>query len=372
MNQYKIDYNKDKFEKKLEEFKKVKSRLETLAERAGIDIDLGSDTIQNQISSVSEIFCNSDEQTEIHANTNPDEHIREIHSEYVEVGDEFKLFASHFEISEPLLLIGPKGCGKSLAIAKWASMNNIPTITYDCSEGTKEGHLIGRLIVRGQSTPFHLGLLPTILEMAKQSSIGVVLILEELNALTPQMQKLLNPILDWRKSIYVEGIGKHYELPQGKNLLIVGTMNPSSYTGVNELNSDLLSRFTRSYWEYPSSNDEKRILKATIDDSEIPDTVVRQFLKLAQETRIAEKRVEDNISHSISTRELDSIFRLYKVYGKYWDNPISKLIEKVRGMYDDEDEWKVVRSRIESIFGMSAFNSDFKKLSEEEIEDESS
>ena len=91
-------------------------------------------------------------------------------------------------------------------------------------------------------------------------------------------------------------------------------------------------------------------------------------MKLAQETRAAEKRESESISHSISTRELDSIFRLYDAYSKKWDNPVTKLINgKIKGMYHEEDEWNIVKSRIESIFGREVFNEAFAKMDEDEI-----
>lgn len=317
------------------------------------------------------------EQHDIVGNTDPSQHIRTVSSHYVEVSDEFTLFDAHFEANEPLLLEGPKGCGKSLAVAKWATMegdgrSRKPLITFDCSEGTKEGHLIGRLVIRGKETPFHLGLLPTIIEVVNAAKDGAVIIFEEVNALTAQMQKLLNPLLDWRRGVFVETVGKHYEVEQGKHLMIIGTMNPSSYGGVNELNDDLLSRFTVRKWDYPTMSDEKRILAKSIKDFKVPPEVVKQFLKLAQETRAAEKRANEAISHSISTRELDSIFKLYAVYSTKWDNPVAKLIDKVKGMYNDDSEWNIVKSRIESIFGREVFNVAYTKQSDEDIEQEAS
>ena len=310
-------------------------------------------------------------------NTDPSKHMNKVNAHYVEVSDEFTLFDAHFESGEPLLLEGPKGCGKSLAVAKWATMNGDgrtakPLITFDCSEGTKEGHLIGRLVVQGKETPFHLGLIPTIIEVVNASPVGAVIILEEINALTQAMQKILNPLLDWRRGVFVESVGKYYSIKPDKFFLCIGTMNPSSYGGVNEMNDDLLSRFTKRIWDYPTISDEKRILDKSIKQFNVPAEIVKQFLKLAQETRAAEKRQSEAISHSISTRELDSIFKLYAAYSTKWDNPVSILIEKVRGMYTDESEWNIVKSRVESIFGREVFNVAYKKQSEDEINEEAS
>ena len=48
-----------------------------------------------------------------------------------------------------------------------------------------------------------------------------------------------------------------------------------------------------------------------------------------------------------------------------------KLVDKIRGMYEDEHEWNTVKSRIESIFGSDVFNPQMKKMTEEQIEEAS-
>jgi midasin (ATPase involved in ribosome maturation) len=311
--------------------------------------------------------------TEIHEFTDPATHIRIIDDDYTETGNEFHVFDSHFEIGKPILIEGPKGCGKSLALAKWASERGLPFITFDCSEGVKEGHLVGTLIVREKNgvrtTPFHMGILPTIIKIANRHG-GAVLVLEELNALTTQMQKLLNSILDWRKSIYVEKVGSHVKVGKDVKLLVAATMNPSSYSGVNEINDDLLSRFTCRAWDYPTMTEEKKILKSKT--KKVPAETVKKLLKLAQETRAAEKR--GDITHSISTRELADMLAIYPAYGKWCENPLTEIInEDIRGMYrQDEDAWKLVKSRIESIFGREVFNEALEKMSDSDIEQEAS
>jgi len=291
-----------------------------------------------------------------------DSYIRTVDATYHEVGHEFDTFDSHLESGEAILLEGPKGCGKSLAIAKWCSIRGIPFITFDCSEETKEGHLMGRLVVRGQETPFHFGMIPKIIKICNHFG-NAVIVFEELNALTNQMQKLLNPLLDWRGGTFVEIVGEHVQIESGKNLLVMATMNPSSYSGVNELNDDLLSRFTKYIWEYPTMTQEKQLVRS----QGVPAAVIKQFLKLAQETRQAEAR--GDTTHSISTRELDSIFNLFRAFKKRFDNPLTELINgKVKGMFSDEEEWNIIKSRIESIFGREVFNVALKKQSDEEIE----
>ena len=93
----------------------------------------------------------------------------------------------------PLCFVGPKGTGKTLVIAHFAAENNIPLIQYDCSENTRKGDLIGRYVLRGDETAYQLGVLPTAIEIANEVET-CILVLEELNALAPNMQKQLNQL----------------------------------------------------------------------------------------------------------------------------------------------------------------------------------
>ena len=117
-------------------------------------------------------------------------------------------------------------------------------------------------------------------------------------------------------------------------------------------------------------SDERRILKTLAKN--IPKEAVKGLLKLAQETRAVEKSGE--VTHSISTRELADMLRIYPEYATWCDNPLTEIInEDIRGMYDnDAEQWRLVKSRIESIFGSEVFNIALTKMTDEEIESEAS
>ena len=110
---------------------------------------------------------------------------------------------SHMEQDSPtpLCFVGPKGTGKTLVIAHFASENKIPIIQYDCSENTRKGDLIGRYILRGDETAYQLGVLPSAIELANETG-QAILVLEELNALAPNMQKQLNQLLEQRSKAF--------------------------------------------------------------------------------------------------------------------------------------------------------------------------
>ena len=62
-----------------------------------------------------------------------------------------------------------------------------------------------------------------------------------MNALEPELQKLLNPLLDDRRHITANG--KQFKLNNDAKLIVIATMNPSTYAGTSPLNEDLRSRF---------------------------------------------------------------------------------------------------------------------------------
>ena len=223
---------------------------------------------------------------------------------------------SHMEQDSPtpLCFVGPKGTGKTLVIAHFASENKIPIIQYDCSENTRKGDLIGRYILRGDETEYQLGVLPTAIELANEAG-KAILVLEELNALAPNMQKQLNQLLDWRRHVFADN-GKTYTLTQGSKLLVCATMNPSTYGGVFELNEDLISRWAQVWVEFPTEKEERSIVDLNGFQPELlpfnPDgtqITTEQIWRLVGETR-----TDDALSYALSPRDTVQLLQGYQSY----------------------------------------------------------
>jgi len=269
---------------------------------------------------------------------------------YVPVNGEFDILMAHLESGIPVVFIGPKGTGKTLSIASFAYEHQVPLIQFDCSEDTRRQDLVGRFTLVDGEVKFILGVLPTAIEIANEYGIAI-LSLEELNALTPQMQKTLNQLLDWRRHIYVPEIQKVYKLRDGAKLLITATMNPSTYGGVYELNEDLRSRFVEYYINYPDKLTEKRILQELGIDVE-PEEVLEGLLLLAKETRKGWQSGE--FSYALSPRDLVLFGQLYNTYKKRMDteDALKLVLNTIVNKYDDEGEKETLRQRITSIFGI--------------------
>ena len=288
---------------------------------------------------------------------------------YIEIHNEFKVFDSHVKSGIPLLIQGPKGIGKTLGIAKYAEKKRCPIIEFDCSEGTKKYDLQGtKTGTSNGGIAFELGFIPRIIECANQFGMAI-LVLEELNALTPAIQKLLNPMLDWRKGMFIPETGKHYKLDEGVKLGIFGTTNPASYQASNDLNEDLQSRFSIWKWGYPNARQERK----AIEWNGIDASIQKAIMLLAKNSRDLVER--QTVSYALSTRDIQKFVDDYVSYEDVSITTLRMCLDmNVLSFYDDVQEIDTIKSRIESAFGSNVFTAkegeDLIQSDEDEIREE--
>ncbi len=276
---------------------------------------------------------------------NPVEFIPRNVPRFIETRNESARLQVAMESTDPLLLVGPKGIGKTLCIDAFAAKLNVPLIRYDCSDGTKKFDLYGRFTIIGHETVYKPGILATAIETANQFGTAV-LVLEEVNALNGAMQKVLNSLLDYRHSLMIEELNKVYSLRDGANLLICATMNPSTYGGTNELNEDLKSRFAIWKWKYPEENEEREILNT----QGIPELFVTRMLQFAQDTR--NTAAAGKIEYALSPRDLDMFFRRYRIYLGRPEFGLDTVFEEcILNKYDAASDIEYINDRRQSIFG---------------------
>lgn len=260
---------------------------------------------------------------------------------YVDIRDLHGLYEK-LAFKSNLILVGPKGEAKSLSVAAFCAKNGYPVITFDCSEDVRRAQLIGTFTLRGDSTPFILGPIPTAFEIANEKGC-CVLILEEINSLSPQAQKVLNPATDWRRSVEVPEAKRVFRLQPKAELWIVGTMNGSVYGGVYSLNEDLKSRFRMVPIDYPKKDEERRVLTELLHQKQVvvEKGVLDKLLTLAQESR------QGSVDYPLSTRDLVQICEDSALIG------ISKALWIASGKFEGADRVMMAK-RIESTFGIPA------------------
>ena len=255
---------------------------------------------------------------------------------YADVWKLHELFTG-LSFKSNLVLVGPKGIGKTLSFQSYAAQRKCPIVTFDCSEDVRRSNLLGMYVLRGDTTPFVLGPMTTAIEVA--NDVGeCILVLEEVNGLSPQMQKVINPLADFRKRIEVPECGRVFDLKPGAKLWVVGTMNTSAYGGVYALNEDLKSRFRMLTLGYPSPEEEQKIIGAHFQ--KLDPVLLKKVMLLAQETR------QKSLEYALSPRDVIQVLEDSEAVGT------ERALRIVLGKFEGDDQ-STVKKRIESIFGYS-------------------
>ena len=249
----------------------------------------------------------------------------------------------HMAFKQNLLLKGPKGTGKTLSIFFFAHVNQIPVVMVNCSEDTKKRDLIGTFYLKGKETPYILGGITSAIDIANTYG-KVILLFEEINALTPQTQKDTNSGLDFRKMVPVPQIGKTYKLEEGKMMWAMATMNPSVYGGTYDLNEDLRSRWDEVSIGYPAAGLEKKIVLANVTPTQAPkefDDTITKCINFSKETR------QEKYTYALSPRDTVRMVQDVQILG------LQKAVQLAACKFENDDLDTILK-RIPSIFGVSA------------------
>lgn len=257
---------------------------------------------------------------------------------YIDTHDLDKLY-DKIAFTGSHILVGPKGVGKSLSVHAFAERVQCPLISVDCSEDLRRSALVGNFILKGNSTPFVLGAAPLAFEAANDTG-QAILLLEEINSCTPQFQKSLNPLCDFRCKVEVPEISTVYKLRKGAKLWVVGTMNSSAYGGVYALNEDLKSRFRMLPLGYPNSEMEAKIVSAAAPN--FSAKLLKSLLTLAKETR------QGQMGYALSPRDLCQIAVDIELVG------VDKALWMAMGKFEETDA-AAFKKRCEAVFPNVSF-----------------
>lgn len=242
-----------------------------------------------------------------------------------------------------ILLNSKHGLGKTLMAAtlvhnlRTSLGKKIPFVVFDCSEDTKEYHMKGSYTVQPDgTTAFVPGPIPLVIEMANRTGLAV-LCLEEMSALTPGAQKIINSITDWRTGVYVPQIGRFIKLHEGCNVVILGTMNPTVYGGVYSLNADLRSRFVEEVVPWPTMEQERTILKSICQGAN--GDVIERVIQLGKDSR------SPSTEYNLSTRDLVTLVDEITDLPNSLESVLMCVVNKFEGSERD-----LIADRVDAIF----------------------
>ena len=240
----------------------------------------------------------SDQSEQSVENEQPEEQSHE--SIYLDWNNAFEIIDSAFEKGLFVIIIGPKGTGKTTLVREYAMRKSKNLQSINFSLRTRESHLVGTKSLTDGNIGFDEGIL------VKSMKEGNILYLDEINAAEADVLLRLDEALDDRRQVILKESGG--EIVKAKDSwFVISTINPLTHVGTKELPPQILSRFpVRVRLDYPPEDIEYQIIKRHVKNPNEVD--VLQGIKLANVLRQA-SAVEE-LYYSPSIRETIAFAKL--------------------------------------------------------------
>ena len=219
---------------------------------------------------------------------------------YLDWNNSIDIIDKAFEKGLFVLVIGPKGTGKTSLVREYAAQKSKELQSINFSLRTRESHLVGTKNLVDGNIGFDEGIL------VKSMKEGNILYLDEITAAEADVLLRLDEALDDRRQIILkESDGQIVKAKD--SWFVIATINPLTHVGTKELPPQLLSRFpVRIRLDYPPEDVEYQIVKKHVKNPAESDILLG--IKLANTLRQA-SAVEE-LYYSPSIRETIAFAKL--------------------------------------------------------------
>jgi len=219
---------------------------------------------------------------------------------YLDWNNSIDIIDKAFEKGLFVLIIGPKGTGKTSLVREYAAQKSKELQSINFSLRTRESHLVGTKNLVDGNTGFDEGI------QVKSMKEGNILYLDEINAAEADVLLRLDEALDDRRQVILkESDGQIIKAKD--SWFVVATINPLTHVGTKELPPQILSRFpVRIRLDYPPEDVEYQIIKKHVKNPN--ESEVLRGIKLANILRQAAS-VEE-LYYSPSLRETIAFAKL--------------------------------------------------------------
>src|SRR6188472_2251615 len=174
--------------------------------------------------------------------------------EYIDWNNAFEILDKAFKLGIFVLIIGPKGTGKTTLVRKFAKQVSKELSSVNFSLRTRESHLIGTKTLEKGEVSFVEGML------VKSMRDGKMLYLDEVNAAEADVLLRLDEALDDRRQLVLKE-AEGQIINATADWFVIATINPLSHVGTKELPPQVLSRFPfRLRLDYPPEDIKLEII----------------------------------------------------------------------------------------------------------------
>src|ERR671939_2132068 len=261
---------------------------------------------------------------------------------YIDWNNALGVLGKAFETKLFVLIIGPKGTGKTTLVRKFASQMKKELYSVNFSLRTRESHLIGTKTLDNGEISFVEGIL------VKSMRDASMLYLDELNAAEADVLLRLDEALDDRRQLVLKE-AEGQLINEASDCFVIATINPLSHVGTKELPPQLLSRFPiRLRLEYPPEEVELDIVRrhVTVNESKIKD--LQHAIQLAKNLR--EAAAVEELYYSPSLRETIAFAKMLNrdtsakhaaeivfanSYGQWGEVEYQKVMDMITSIFGD-------------------------------------
>lgn len=198
-------------------------------------------------------------------------------------------------------LVGPAGCGKTSFAINYAARRGAPALVMDCANVREPRDWFGYRTFdpATKDIVWHESMFVRLVETP-----GAVIVLDELNRVSPMVTNTLIPLLDHRKKTYLEEAGRSIQIAEGVTFW-AAINEGNQFTGTIAMDAAMKNRF--DYVVECNFLDAKTECQVLRSKTGLDVDSCRKLVEVANQVRTkAMMDAVDSFSEPISTRMLEA------------------------------------------------------------------
>ena len=270
-------------------------------------------------------------------------YVQKEHSDLLEVINEMAK-----SDQQNVMMVGPQGCGKTELGVWFAAKYKRPVIIMNCATIREAKDWFGYRDAKEGTLSWHQSDFVRALQMG-----GCVVVMDEFNRLHTTLHNTLYPLLDARRSTFVEEIEEIIKV--GPNTVFFSTANIGfAHTGTFTMDSAMEDRWgIRVDVGFPP---EAKEIEIVVSKTGIEIGLAKKLCKLARDVRRKSDGMGATLSKAISTRQLLQSAKVMRQMVSRKKNPSKALDYTVVPFYSKdggrESEQAQVLQLVQGIFGV--------------------